>query len=120
MTQRQGQTVLVVDDEPAIRELLRDLLDDEGYHVLAAMDGTAALLAARHHPPDLVLADLMMPGLDGRALAERLHADPQTAHVPVVLMSAAYHPQPEDRFALVIHKPFDLDAVLQTIHSYLP
>lgn len=120
MTQANGPTVLVVDDEPAIRGLLQDLLAEEGYHVLAAAEGAAALVAVQSQTPDLVVADLMMPGMDGRTLAAKLHADDRTAHIPVVLMSAAYLPQSTDAFAAVIQKPFDLDEILETIRPYLP
>ncbi len=120
MTGIAGPTVLVVDDELAIRALLQDLLEGEGYRVLVATEGSAALAAAQEELPDLVLSDLMMPNLDGRALAAQLHANPQTTHIPVMLMSAAYHPQVDDAFAAVIHKPFDLDVLVETIHPYLP
>ncbi len=112
--------MLVVDDEVGIRSLVQDLLEDEGYHVLLATDGVNALAVAQHDLPDLIVSDLMMPGMDGRILAARLHATPATAHIPVVLISAAYHPQPGDAFAAVIHKPFDLDVLLHAIQTHVP
>jgi PAS domain S-box-containing protein len=79
--------VLVADDNGDMRQYLRRLLA-EAYEVEVVADGTAALTAARQRPPDLVLADLMMPGLDGFGLLGELRADPRTGTVPVVLLSA--------------------------------
>lgn len=111
--------MLVVDDEAGIRSLVHDLLEDEGYRVLLAMEGADALAVAQRDPPALVVSDLMMPGMDGRTLAARLRSAPATAHIPVVLISAAYHPLPGDVFAAVIHKPFDLDVLLYAIQTHM-
>ena len=81
-------TVLVVEDEPVIRELVAILLEDEGYTVRQAVDGLQALEVMDQQSVDLVLSDVKMPRLDGAALVKRLRArgDP----IPVVLMSAVY------------------------------
>jgi len=84
------ETLLVVDDQPAELARLVSLLHDEGYRVLAATDGEAALgLATRWPPPDLALIDADMPGLDGFELLNRLHDDPSTEAVPVMIFTAA-------------------------------
>ena len=82
------RTVLVVEDEPVIRELMAILLEEEGYTVRQATDGLEALETVERHPVDLVLSDVKMPRLDGASLAHQLRArgDP----LPVVLMSAVY------------------------------
>ncbi len=80
--------VLVADDNADMREYLARLLCAAGYQVTAVTDGQAALNAVRADPPDLVLADVMMPGLDGLGLVGALRAGPRTASVPVVLLSA--------------------------------
>lgn len=80
-------TVLVVDDDPGIVSLLEVVLEDDGYSVLAAVGG-AALQVAHDQHPDLVLLDIMMPGMDGVEVSQRLRADPQTADIPIVVMSA--------------------------------
>ena len=80
--------VLIADDNADMLDYLRRLLSDAGYDVQAVSDGHAALAAARHHPPDLVLSDVMMPGLDGFALLRELRADPLTVAVPFLLLSA--------------------------------
>jgi DNA-binding response OmpR family regulator len=80
--------VLVVDDEREIRELCRVNLELEGFDVVEAADGAAALAAARAEVPDIIFLDLMMPGIDGWAVLEQLKADPSTADIPVVLLTA--------------------------------
>jgi PAS domain S-box-containing protein len=87
---RAGLTarVLVVDDNADMRQYLGRLLKGAAYEVAAVADGKAALAAARERPPDLVLADVMMPELDGFGLLRELRADRRTRTVPVVLLSA--------------------------------
>jgi DNA-binding response OmpR family regulator len=82
------QRVLVVDDEPTIRQLLAINLLAEGIHVASAPDGLAARQAAFADPPDLIILDVMMPGLDGLELLRELRSDPRTADVSVVLLTA--------------------------------
>jgi signal transduction histidine kinase len=79
--------ILIIDDDPAAREYLRSLLSSR-WTVEAAADGDTALTLALAHPPDLVVTDVVMPGLDGLALLRRLRADPRTQGVPVILVSA--------------------------------
>ena len=86
----RAPVVLVVDDENALLDMVQEILTDEGFTVLTANDGRGALSLATHARPDLVITDLMMPGMNGRALREHLARDPLTARTPVVLMSAAY------------------------------
>ena len=80
--------ILVVDDERDLVELIAYNLRRNGYDVLTAHDGQAALELARRQPPDLVLLDLMLPGIDGTEVARQLRADPNTAHVPVIMLTA--------------------------------
>jgi DNA-binding response OmpR family regulator len=100
------RTILVVDDDPQIRNVIAEALHDEGYRVRAAADGLKALREIAADPPDVVIADIRMPGLDGITLAERLAR--RSATPPVILMSA-------DRPGLAcagrafLAKPFQLD-----------
>jgi PAS domain S-box-containing protein len=80
-------SVLVADDNADMREYLQRLLQSR-YRVTATADGQAALDAARAAPPDLIISDVMMPGVDGLRLAEELRKDPRTAEVPLLLLSA--------------------------------
>lgn len=79
------QTVLVVDDEEAIAEAVRARLESEGYRVVVAADGDQALDAAEREPPDLVVLDLMLPGMDGLEVCKRLQRD---RWVPVLMLTA--------------------------------
>src|SRR5438874_895714 len=80
--------VLVVEDEPENRLLLGVVLTSEGYEVVEAEDGRAALAAVRDRLPDLILLDVMMPGMNGYAVLEALRADAATRSVPVIMLTA--------------------------------
>lgn len=114
-------TILVVDDDPDIRELIAQTLDDEGYHVIALGDGQRAIDVACHNPPALILLDLMMPKISGWEVMRMLRSQPETQQIPVVLISAS-----RDLDAAIeqlganarISKPFDLDQLIDTVRSY--
>jgi CheY-like chemotaxis protein len=80
--------ILIVDDVPLNLLLLVDILGGHGYLVRPAINGTAALKAARLRPPHLILLDIMMPDLSGYEVCTRLQADPRTRHIPVIFLSA--------------------------------
>jgi len=80
--------ILVVEDEPDIRELLQYSLSREGWDVAAVGDGRAALAAARSQPPDVMLLDLMLPGTDGLEVCRQIRADRSTADVAVIMLTA--------------------------------
>src|SRR5438045_135403 len=80
--------VLVIDDEAPIRLLCRVNLEAEGIHVLEAADGTTGLDLARDQQPDVVLLDVMMPGLDGWRVAEELLEDDRTRGIPIIILTA--------------------------------
>jgi DNA-binding response OmpR family regulator len=83
-----GTTVLVIDDEAPIRLLCRVNLEAEGMHVLEAADGPSGLEAARTDVPDVILLDVMMPGLDGWQVAEELLDDERTRGIPIIFLTA--------------------------------
>jgi two-component system phosphate regulon response regulator PhoB len=83
-----GITVLVIDDEAPIRLLCRVNLEAEGMTVLEAADGPTGLAEARSNAPDVILLDVMMPGLDGWRVAEELLDDPTTEDIPIVFLTA--------------------------------
>jgi PAS domain S-box-containing protein len=85
---RRGGRVLLADDNGDLRDYVCRLLEDRGYDVEAVGDGAAALAAARAERPDLLLSDVMMPGLDGFGLLAAMRADPALSDVPVILLSA--------------------------------
>ena len=110
------RTILIVDDESNMRFLLRMILESGGYEVVEAAHGAAALERAKESRPDLVVTDLMMPVMTGRELVERLRAEPETAEIPIVVVSA--NPTAVlDAADAVIGKPFDPEALLETAHS---
>lgn len=80
--------ILVVDDEPSILELIRINLEREGYEVQTAADGRAALLAVERARPDLILLDVMLPGMDGLAVCRTLYQNPATRDIPIIMLSA--------------------------------
>jgi len=116
--------VLVADDDPSIRAILVMNLEDEGYQVIEAEDGEEALRLARHALPDLVLLDVMMPGLDGLDVLAVLRGHRHTADIPVVLITAKSGD--EDIWdgwragaAYYVTKPFDVEDVLRFIRAAL-
>ncbi len=114
------KTVLVVDDEPVIRALVADVLRDEGFTVITAADGREGLDLLARERPDLVLMDVMMPGLDGREAYLAMRSRPDLPDVPVVMMSAAVKPDGLDpSIAGYLPKPFDLDDLLTLVERLL-
>lgn len=83
-----GHTVLVVDDNEAMRKILQRRVESWGYAVLTAPDGLEAIRIAQARLPQAVLLDVMMPGLDGLEVCRRLTRDPATRRIPVILISA--------------------------------
>jgi CheY-like chemotaxis protein len=108
--------ILLVDDESNMRFVLRVILESEGYEVVVAQHGAAALEALRRSGADLVLTDLMMPVMNGRELVERLRADPETAEIPIVVVSAA-HAVVLPKANAVIPKPFDDEELVAVVRS---
>ena len=88
MMEDRATRVLVIDDEPPIRLLCRVNLEAEGMEVLEAADGPSGLDQARREHPDVVLLDVMMPGLDGWRVAEHLLEDERTKSIPIVFLTA--------------------------------
>jgi CheY-like chemotaxis protein len=82
------KTILLVDDHEDNRVALLAVLEREGYGTLAAANGQEAVEIVREHSPDLVLMDLAMPVMDGRTAMQELRADPRTADVPIVVLTA--------------------------------
>ena len=120
----QGEHVLVVDDDPFIARLLEIELRAAGYEVAVAGDGLQALEAAQARSPDLVLADVMMPNMDGFELTRRLRLDPRTASVSVIMLTArGLSADKLEGFSVgaddYIVKPFDTPELLARIRGVL-
>jgi DNA-binding response OmpR family regulator len=82
------QTILVVEDDSALRDTIAYNLQGDGYRVLTAPDGFVALEETSHHPVSLVLLDIMLPRMDGLEVCRRLRARPETANIPILMLSA--------------------------------
>jgi CheY-like chemotaxis protein len=81
-------TILIIDDEPQNRRLLEALLQPEGYRTQSASSGDEAMALIAEHAPDLVLLDIMMPGIDGFEVATRIKSNPATANIPIIMVTA--------------------------------
>jgi CheY-like chemotaxis protein len=86
-------TILVADDEPGIRDVIKSMLSDESYHLIFAENGAEAVDKAHDIIPDLVLLDIMMPKMDGYEVCRHLKSDPLTRDIPVVMLTASNDPQ---------------------------
>ena len=119
-----GESLLVVDDDPFIARLLEIELRAAGYDVRVASDGAQALTTAQERVPDLVLADVMMPNMDGFELTRRLRQDPRTAAVSIIMLTArGLSADKLEGFAIgaddYIVKPFDTPELLARIRGVL-
>jgi CheY-like chemotaxis protein len=121
--QRSLASILYVDDEPDIREVVEMSLSLAGeLTVRTAGSGTEALQLLQSFRPDMILLDVMMPGLDGPATLVRMRTDPTLQKIPVVFMTAKALPQEVDRFMSlgavgVISKPFDPMQLVQRVQE---
>jgi DNA-binding response OmpR family regulator len=107
-----AHTVLVVDDEEIIRDLIGTVLLEEGYEVLEAGGGEEAIELARKQKPDVILLDIRMPGIDGIHTCRRLKRDQETKDIPVIMVTGMRHGLPEAMEAGAfdfITKPFDTE-----------
>jgi CheY-like chemotaxis protein len=124
MTNQPGY-ILVVDDIPDILKLLDATLQFKGYRVVTARDGQEALDVIKQERPALVIADILMPRMDGFSLLHRIRIDPETRDIPVVFLSATYVGQEDKEFARAIgvtrfiEKPVDFDKFFPIISEIL-
>ncbi|MGY8731491.1 MAG: response regulator [Pirellulales bacterium] len=118
------QTVLIIEDEPSLQEILTYNLESRGYQVLVFDDGTEGLEGVRKHVPDIVLLDIMLPGMDGFEVCRHIRSDPLIKHLPVLMMTA----RGEEIDQLVgfqmgaddyVTKPFKMRILLERIKSLL-
>jgi CheY-like chemotaxis protein len=115
-----GGRVLVVDDDDVIRQLITVNLELEGFDVVTAVDGQDALDKVKDAQPVVVTLDVMMPRVDGWEAASRLRADPETAHIKVVLLSARAQEADLQRGERIgvdayLTKPFDPDELIDVV-----
>lgn len=118
-------TVLVVDDDARLLRVVSMYLSIEGYEVTSAADGPSGLAALRAERPDVVLMDIMMPGMDGIEACSRIRSQADTATVPVLLFSALSGAEDAERARQaganhLITKPFNLIGLAAIVNSYCP
>lgn len=118
--------ILVVEDDESIRELVSEVLRDDGYQVREARNGLEALKQVSSSRPDLIVLDLMMPVMDGWQFVEACRHEPQCGEVPIVVTSASHDlPHTAERLRELgvrtcLAKPFDVDGLLALVERYAP
>lgn len=119
-----GQSILIVDDNPANMKLVRVLLSSEGYDVHTALDAQEALTELKSSRPDLILMDIQLPGMDGLELTRRLKSDPATRDIKIVGLTAYAMRGDQERILAAgcdgyIPKPIDTRSLPNSIKGYL-
>ena len=119
---KKARKILVVDDDPIIRDMMADILDFEGYSISVARHGQEALKMLRSEEDFLVFLDIMMPGMNGKELCDVIEADPhlRERHI-IVLMSAVDNLEEAASLKIdaVLKKPFVVEDVINTLEPYM-
>ena len=119
-----SRTILVVDDEPNARSLLRLILVRAGFQVLVAQDGYEALKQVKDKVPDVMILDIMMPGIDGFEVCEKLRSNEETATLPIIMLSARADPESVNKGLQVgatkyLTKPVTPELLTQQVNDVL-
>lgn len=118
------RTVLIVDDDPSVLAMIGMALEAEGFAVRRAITGQQALAAIREDRPDVVVLDVMMPGIDGREVTKRLRGDPATSDLPIVICSAMSRDADQWQAWAAgansfVAKPFSIEVLVDEVHLAL-
>lgn len=123
LKQSMRTNILVVDDDPDILEALKMMLEDQGYSVETAQNGNILQFLDETNLPSVIILDVLLSGIDGREIAEKLRQKKETHEIPIVMISA----NPEAAKDCVkrganafLAKPFEIDDLLSVIHKYAP
>ena len=120
-----AKKILVVDDEESIQSLLTAIFTGEGYDVESASDGTDGLEKAKNGKPDLILLDMMMPGMSGREMSEKLRADPKTKNMKIAFLTVAKFSETGketlEKLGILdyITKPFENDDLIKRVKKII-
>ena len=123
-----NETILTVDDEDMILQIITDLLSSKGYKVITAKNGREAIRKSKKCSPDLIVMDIMMPDLDGPEAAKLLKENPSTRDIPILFLSGIVMKEQGKseqeinvggEFYSALAKPFDADELLNTVHKLL-
>jgi two-component system alkaline phosphatase synthesis response regulator PhoP len=115
--------ILVVDDDPDILEALKVMLEDQGYSVETAQNGNILQFLDQTNLPSMIILDVMLSGMDGRNIAEKLRKKKETKEIPIVMISAnpgAATDCVKRGANAFLAKPFEIDDLLNVIHRYVP
>jgi len=121
----QGKTILVVDDEKDVQFMLEKRLTADGYSVIIANNGTDALMLAKSKHPDLIILDLVMPGIEGGEVAARLKAALETRDIPIIFLTVLLSKTEEEKYGpliggnITLAKPFNPEELLAQIKKLL-
>jgi two-component system, cell cycle response regulator DivK len=120
-----SQRIMVVEDQEDNRQILRDLLGNNGYDLIEAWDGETALTTVASQRPDLILMDIQLPGIDGYEVTRRIKADPALRAIPIIAVTSyALSGDAEKAFEAgcdaYVTKPFSPRQLLAKIREYLP
>ncbi|MEO5952783.1 MAG: response regulator [Chloroflexia bacterium] len=115
------KTILIIEDERIIADILSTVLEEEGYNVHVADNGKIGLATLQSVHPDLVLCDLMMPVIDGKAVGRAMSANPDYSSIPLIFMSAGGSPptDPNIHYADFLRKPFDLSQLISLVEQWV-
>ena len=118
------RTVLIIEDEKLIIVSTQMVLEASGFQVQSAMNGEEGISKARQLKPDLILLDIMMPGIDGWETLTRLKRDPETSGIPVVIFTAREHSRGHQKSAEMgaadyFRKPFEPDELIELVEKHI-
>ncbi|MFC2092015.1 PleD family two-component system response regulator [Elusimicrobiota bacterium] len=118
---KRKKKILIIDDSPTVAITLQMHLEDDGYKIIKASDGLTGLKKIRATMPDLVISDLMLPGIDGYEVCKRTKDDPATCSIPFIFLTGkeycAHSHNGTKRAEYYITKPYDIDSLLKKIHE---
>lgn len=110
--------ILIIEDHADLRNDITEILGFEGYTVISAGDGTEGLRLAKEEKPDVIVSDIMMPGMDGYEVFRRLHEDAETSKIPFIFMTGTHaHEKSGKRADAYIKKPFPIDELISMIEK---
>ena len=120
--------ILVIDDDKDLTDTIKFVLEHEGYKVMSSHEGEDGIIKAKEQKPDLILLDIMMPGMDGTKAISLLKEEPVTSNIPVVFLTGLVSEQDEGRTSkinvgdieiMTVAKPFDNEKLLETVKTIL-
>ncbi len=120
-----AKSILIIEDDPSFSRAINHIVEKEGYDVSTASNGMTGLRMVRENPPDLLILDVMLPGLDGFEICSQLRSDPPTAELPIIMLSAKGQETDRETGLKVgaseyLTKPVNRELLLETISRLLP